>query len=269
MNLSQMFLLCGIKEASSIPFDACSVINPRKTERFGFKPHSVCLGIIPYYTPLCDSPRILSSYAVSRDYHIYAKEVTEKIRTLFNTEYPDNHITFFCDSSPIAEVEAAAKAGLGIIGDNGLLITEKYSSYIFIFEAFSDIPPEKEAAQIQRCKGCKNCRKACPMLNGESGDCLSAITQKKGELTTDEQNLMLKYNTVWGCDICQDVCPHSRKVKKSGTVYTDIDWFYKECAANPTSEEINDAEFLESRAYAWRGKNTIARNIRLFEEKNK
>ena len=108
----------------------------------------------------------------------------------------------------------------------------------------------------------------CPM-NIEGCDCLSAISQKKGKLTEEERNLLIKYDTVWGCDICQEVCPHTKRAISEKSIYTPIDFFYQNRIELLTKEKImsmSDDEF-SSRAFSWRGRETIMRNIELFEKK--
>jgi epoxyqueuosine reductase QueG len=120
--------------------------------------------------------------------------------------------------------------------------------------------------EIRTCAHCGKCKAACPtgILRGEGADCLSAITQKKGELSEDEKALMRKYNTAWGCDICQTVCPYNRT-----PMVTPIAFFKESLIPNLTSdclEEMSKEAFAE-RAFAWRGRATVARNIGILEEK--
>jgi epoxyqueuosine reductase QueG len=97
--------------------------------------------------------------------------------------------------------------------------------------------------------------------------CLSSITQKRGNLTDDEINEIKKYSCAWGCDICQNVCPHTQKAAQNGTIYTEVDFFKTQRTSYLTSnmiEEMNNEEFSE-RAYSWRGKKVILRNLTLLE----
>ena len=89
----------------------------------------------------------------------------------------------------------------------------------------------RESSFPRGCEDCGRCKTACPtgILRGEGKDCLSAITQKKGELTHEEERLILENNTVWGCDACQSCCPYTIRAKARGTVYTPIPYFKEEC----------------------------------------
>ena len=171
--------------------------------------------------------------------------------------------------SPINERDAAAMAGLGIIGDKGMLITEKYSSYVFLGEIITDIPTTASPSPIERCIGCGACKKACPM--DKIGVCLSSLTQKKGILTPDEEQAILSFGSAWGCDICQEVCPYTKRAMESGTIYTSIEYFQKELIPLLKREDIDkmsDTEFSQ-RAYSWRGKAVISRNLTLTESSKK
>lgn len=235
--------------------------------RSGIEPRSVIIYLIPYYGGECDN---ISRYAASLDYHLAAAEIGNAVISALREKFPEMNARAFGDHSPIDERHAALIAGLGILGDNGLLINEKYGSYIFIGDVITDIPTEKlsatEPLPIKKCEGCGACKAACPtgILRGEGDTCLSAITQKKGELSKEERALMLKYNTAWGCDLCQESCPHNREPK-----ITPLDFFKRKRITRLTSEEIasmSDTE-LSERAFGWRGRAVLLRNASILEEK--
>jgi len=103
-----------------------------KLDRCGFgkeSPLTALMIAVPYLTPA--ENRNISAYAVPRDYHLFYKELFDDILPRLREKYPEYRFFGFADDSPIDERQAAAMAGLGILGDNGMLITEKYSSYIF------------------------------------------------------------------------------------------------------------------------------------------
>ncbi len=237
-----------------------SIINQRLAEREMFIPKSVIIYLVPYFT---EQGINISSYAVSRDYHIFIKELNSRLIAFLKEKYPEAHFSGYGDHSPIDERLAAASAGLGIIGKNGLLINERYGSYVFIGEVLTDLPRSvfgmPRDSDILICEDCGLCLDACPTgaLNGR-GACLSDITQRKGELSLTEAELMKKCNTVWGCDICQRVCPHNASPEK-----TPIPFFYEESIVfldEITISSMTDEEF-ERRAYSWRKRKTVERNI--------
>ncbi len=258
----------GIDLMGAVPMSKLNIIRPYKLKNAGFgegEAMSVIVFAIPYYT--ARQPRNISAYAVSRDYHLFAKQLFDRVLPMLREKFPQYRFAGFADNSPICEVYAAALAGLGIIGDNMLLITEKYSSYIFLGEIITDCPTEqKDTYTVQYCEHCGLCRAACPMA--EIGECLSALTQKKGELTEKEQQYIKKYGSAWGCDICSEVCPHTKKAIEQGSVYSAIEFFYGDTIPHLSSSDIismTDEQFSD-RAYSWRGRNIILRNLKLTED---
>ncbi len=266
MLLSSILKSNGAASAASIPFEACRVTDPPKLSRFGFLPRSVCVGIIPYYTPACDGPRTVSAYAVPRDYHIFVRAAAERIADDFGAAFPGERIRVCGDNSPIDEADAAARAGLGVIGRNRLLITPEHSSFVFIFEAFSTLPPEREAVEPGRCLDCGRCAEACPAAFGDPEGCLSALTQKKGELSPGQEELIRRNRSVWGCDVCQLVCPYTERARRNGTLYSTDPWFLEHTIACPDPELIRDGQRFRERAYSWRGPGPILRNLALLGE---
>ena len=250
---------------SAIPLKNCEITRPHKLSRLGFydiEPLSAVMLAVPYLTEQKD--RNISSYAVSRDYHGYFAELFAAVLPELRKAYPQYRFAGFADDSPINERDAAAAAGLGIIGDNGLLITEKYSSYVFLGEIITDLPLECSPSPIKHCEGCGACKRACPKRDGE---CLSSLTQKKGALTEEEIAIIKKHGSAWGCDICQEVCPHTLKAIKNQTLYSDIEYFKAEALPKLTSDMIDkmsDEEFSK-RAYSWRKRETIKRNLEIIE----
>ena len=267
-NLSNFFQKSGIELYAPIPLRACELKKPYLLEREGITDTgSAVLFAVPYRTPACDTPRRnLSAYAVSRDYHAYFSALFDEILPVLRQKFPNEKFVGFADHAPINEVDAAARAGLGILGKNGLLLTEKHSSFVFLGGIYTTLSLPATVKDPKRCEDCGACARACPAKDGAV--CLSSLTQKKGELTKEEGSLILANGSVWGCDICQDVCPHTRRAKKDGTLYTKIPYFYDHpithlCAASLA--QMSDEEFSH-RAYAWRGKETILRNLQLAEK---
>ncbi len=258
----------GIDLSAPIALKDCTVLRPYKLERAGFSDKDELFAVIiavPYLTR--QQKRNISAYAVSRDYHLYFKKLFGEVLPKLRQAFPHNRFAGFADDSPIDERDAAARAGLGVIGDNGMLITERYSSYVFLGEIVTDLTLEYDAKEIVRCQGCGVCKQSCPM--GDLSECLSSLTQKKGELTPKECAAIKKYGSAWGCDRCQEVCPHTLRAIKNGTIYTDIDFFKQNNVPLVSAEGIEkmtDEEFAE-RAYSWRGKKTILRNLNILEDK--
>ncbi len=255
-----------ITVSGAISLSRCTVKKAYLLERAGISSGSVLIFAIPYYTKACDTEgRNISSYAVGRDYHEYASLLSERILPKLNDRFPENRFALFADHSPIDERSAAVLCGIGFFGDNGLVVNDEYSSYFFLAEIVTDASLEEDQPTGYNCLHCGKCGLVCPMNADNSPECLSAITQKKGALSEAEQALIKKYNTRWGCDLCQEACPYTVKAKKSGSIYTEIGYFSEETKPILTEKDIEsteDGEFAH-RAYSWRGRDTVLRNLRI------
>ena len=258
---------CGAAECAVIPYKFCDVINKNIENRLQFVPQSVIIGTVPYYTHFCDQPRTVSAYAIARDYHILLSNICTEAVNELKKLYPKASFAAFGDHSPINEKIAAAKAGLGIIGDNSLLITENHSSFVFLFEILTDIFIEAIPQEVKYCEHCGACKKRCLADITDKKTCLSALTQKKGELSEYESKMISRSRCAWGCDICQLACPHTKKAIESGTIYTDSSWFNSHILLTPSEQTINNSEDFALRAYSWRGPQTILRNLKLINDK--
>ncbi len=260
----------GVEFSGAVPFSVCRVFDGDLITRRGVSVSeikSAILFLVPYYF---DDKTVgnISVYARAHDYHIFFEKLYEDIVPKLQEAY-GARFWGFADKSAIGEVHAASCAGLGLIGDSGLIINEKYGSFVFIGELLSDASPEvfgcdKEAEYAPSfCCHCGECKKACPMKEGLG--CLSAVTQKKGELTDGERELMLRYGSAWGCDICAAVCPYTKNAVAAGNV-TPIDFFRNDRIPFLTSDALNamDKETFRTRAFSWRGRKTIMRNLEIF-----
>ncbi len=204
----------------------------------------------------------LSVYASSKDYHLFIRMLSARLKESWQESFPDSEIFCFSDNSPIDEVSLACDAGLGFVGENRLLINEKYGSFVFVGEILlrervrvsSGNKTEKKT-----CLSCGKCRRACPSYLKDGGVCMSELTQKKN-VTDSESELLRSHPLVFGCDICQEVCPHNANAAE-----TPIGFFLGDRLPHVTADMIrsmSDSEFSE-RAYAWRGRKTILRNLLL------
>ncbi len=266
-RLRSAFAAKGIEAVVPLSMTDVTVTRPHLLTRLlPFSPQSVILFLVPYYTGQGGN---LSAYAVSRDYHHYMQGLFSRL----SISLSDTGYTFcgFADHSPIDEREAAARAGLGVRGENGLLIHPRYGSFVFIGELFTDAPlAVPSPRQIVRCEGCGACRRACPtgLLRGESEECLSAVTQQKTPLTEGQVALLRAQGSAWGCDACQLVCPHNRRAVESGSAVTPIRFFHEARISSLTQKslaEMSEAEFA-LRAYSFRGRAPLARNLAILEE---
>ncbi len=257
---------------AALRFSDCCVTKPHLLSRLSdLTPKSLLLFLVPYYTGETEN---LSVYAAGRDYHAFMRELSDALIAALRMQFPRSSFYPFADHSPIDERLAAAKAGLGVVGKNRLLLTEKYSSFVFIGEIISDLSPEKlsavEPQAVSLCDGCNACQSACPsgLLRGDSAICLSALTQKKGCLTEDEACLIGQNGSAWGCDACQNVCPYTQRARANGTLMTQIPYFYQDRMAKLSSaaiQNMSEEDFL-TRAFSWRGREVLLRNLSLFAD---
>lgn len=260
------------KEA--FPFGICSFeqilpcLECRAKQRIPQDAASVLVCLFPYYTGE-HKERNISRYAMVTDYHMIAGEYLNRFCKALQEVFPQNQFEPFTDNSPIREVSAAFHAGLGRQGKNGLILHPKYGSYVFIGEVVTDLVLQPDQRlNPGECIGCRKCQNVCPQgaLQSDGSVCLercrSHITQKKGELTDWEIGQIQDGGLIWGCDICNDVCPMNQEAK----VLTPVPEFLESTVA------VLDAQIaerlLKTRAYNYRGKKTILRNIQLLEGAN-
>ena len=165
-----------------------------------------------------DAPKI-SKYAYGNDYH---KVIKEKLKILFKElqkEFGDINGRVFIDSAPIMEKAWAAKSGLGWIGKNTNLISQKVGSFYFLAEIIVDLEFEYDTPVTDHCGSCTACIDSCPTgalvkpYEIDASKCISYLTiELKDEIPSEFNGEM--DNWAFGCDVCQDVCPWNRFSRK-------------------------------------------------------
>lgn len=178
-----------------------------------------------YYTgrlPEDESAPRIARYAYGKDYHKVLRRKLQKLLDFIRDQVGDIQGRAFADSAPILERAWAVRAGLGWRGKNGMLIRRKQGSFYFLAELFVDLELEYDAPEIRDlCGRCRMCIDSCPtgaILEDRVLDaqrCISYLTiEYHGEL---QQEFEGKFqNRVFGCDICQEVCPHNRWSRPHG-----------------------------------------------------
>jgi len=263
-EIFDLFIEQGFADCGTVAFDKVK-IKPVQNAK------NVIIAVMPYFYEKSENQN-LCMYASLINYHTYITEKLIKIIKKLIKIYPDNFFNAYCDSSPIQEKKAAVIAEMGYFGKNQLFIHKKYGSFVFLGEIITDLDMETSNGEKIPCEMCGACVKACPSgaitENGFNLNlCISAITQKKDSLTMQEAELLQKNGSAWGCDHCQDCCPHNKNLPESEIAKTNrLENLYYE-----DIYKLNETEFQEkykNRAFTWRGRDVLVRNLRLLEQSN-
>jgi epoxyqueuosine reductase len=191
-------------------------LDPRKLVE-GAK--SVISFALNYYTDQkqldCEAPKI-SQYAYGTDYHFVIKDKLKQLMEIINEKIGEVNGRAFVDSAPVLDKAWAKKAGFGWVGKNTNLINKKAGSFFFLAELITDLELEYDITPTEdHCGTCTRCIDACPTdaivtpytVNGSR--CISYLTiELKNELPSEFQGKT--DNWMFGCDICQDVCPWNK-----------------------------------------------------------
>jgi len=204
---------------------------------------------------------LLSRYSYGIDYHIVFKKILNSISKEFE------QLGIFCsasvDTGLIDERWASYVAHMGFLGKNQFLINNTYGSYLYLATIVVDVDIQKDIKLLDTCGDCDICVRACPTnaLDGEfhKERCISYLTQSKDEFSYDEIKQL--DDLVYGCDICQVVCPKNKGID-----------FHKHTEFEPTGIEkvdllellsMSNKEFMKvygNNACSWKGSTIIKRN---------
>jgi epoxyqueuosine reductase len=201
-----------------------------------------------------------SKYTHVKDYHKVISRYLESICKYL--ESIGGNAKYFVDSNSLPERYIASLCGIGFIGKNKMLITEKYGSFVFLSEIITDLEIKINIPKESKCGTCNICTKTCPenvLLSDNFNKCLSYLTQKK-ELSDCE---ILKLDgRLFGCDTCQDVCPYNADICFSKLEEFKSYDFMKNInideLVNLNKNNFNLKYRLTS--CGWRGKNILQRN---------
>lgn len=178
---------------------------------------SVISLLLNYYPSEFQNPDSfkISKYAYGEDYHSVIKEKLKEL--LFSIQENIGEVSgrAFVDSAPVLDKAWAAKSGLGWIGKNSNLLTQKVGSFYFIAELIIDLDLEYDYATTDHCGTCTACIDACPTeaiiapYQVDGSKCISYFTIELKENIPDEMKGKFD-DWAFGCDICQDVCPWNK-----------------------------------------------------------
>jgi len=230
----------------------------------------VCVAI-PYARPRPRSrPRPLAgrvaNYAWSRDYHRVVRDVLDRVRAALDEFADTPGSTLVCDTAPLAERALAARAGLGWTGKHTNLIVPSLGSFVFLGELLTTLEIAPDAPLKKTCGSCSRCVTACPTgaLRGDytldARRCISDLTQRTDDIPRELRPLIGDW--IWGCDLCQDVCPPTQLAGGSANAAFDPEG---EAAAPDLLELLSLRSGAFKRRYrgtgmGWRGAAVLRRN---------
>lgn len=210
---------------------------------------SVISVILNYFPEKQQNPECsykVSKYAYGQDYHKVIKTRLEQLLSFINQQAGNVKSKINVDSSPVMDKAWANRSGLGWTGKNTLLINKNRGSYFFIGEIITDIELDYDNPVEEHCGNCTRCINACPTgalvapYRLDAAKCIAYATIEKEQFDHD----LLKNNKEWiyGCDICQDVCPWNNDPKPSTAREFQINPFIEK-AGDIDWEEIDEASF--------------------------
>lgn len=230
------FLSCGISKAQFLEIEAPRLENWLNKNQHGTMQYmennfdkrldptllvdgakSVVSLLLNYYPPEIsdDATYKISKYAYGQDYHLIIKEKLAALQHFISTEIGAVSGRAFVDSAPVLDKAWAAKSGLGWIGKNSNLLTQKVGSFYFIAELIIDLELAEDYPTTDHCGSCTACIDACPTAaivapyQVDGSKCISYFTiELKENIPLDMKGKFDDW--IFGCDICQDVCPWNR-----------------------------------------------------------
>ncbi|MGP6159974.1 MAG: tRNA epoxyqueuosine(34) reductase QueG, partial [Vulcanimicrobiaceae bacterium] len=162
----------------------------------------------------------VSNYAWSADYHARMRSVLERIARRIDEVAGGAVTRVVCDTAPLAERAYAARAGLGWVGKHTNLIVPSAGSFVFLGEILTTLALEPDVPSKKSCGRCSRCVAVCPTraLRGDytidATRCISDLTQRRDAIPRELRPLIGDW--VWGCDLCQAVCPPTRRASPRG-----------------------------------------------------
>jgi epoxyqueuosine reductase len=206
------------------------------------------ISVLLNYAPMDNSLSLglfkISRYAYGQDYHEVLKKKLSLLVQELQQQYGDFNARIFVDSAPVMDKAWAKKSGLGWVGKNSNLITKSAGSYFFIAEIICDLEFEYDSAIKDYCGTCTRCVDACPTdaitaaYTVDGSKCISYLTIELKESIPDEYKGKME-NWIFGCDICQEVCPWN----SFATPHQNNEFLPKEEVKKWRDEEVTEEVF--------------------------
>lgn len=180
-----------------------------------------------YHTPLEPVPEAerarhgrVARYALGDDYHEHMKPRLYELADWIRQEAPGAQTRCGVDTAPILERELAARAGVGWVGKNTCIIHPRLGSWLLLGEVITTVPLAADEPMTDHCGSCTRCIDACPTgaitepYRLDASRCISYLTiEHRADIPAEFHPAIGDW--LYGCDVCQDVCPHNNHVESS------------------------------------------------------
>jgi epoxyqueuosine reductase len=252
------------------PYDAAYAARACAPGNLLAEARSVVCIAVPYAS---DPPRArapltgrVSNYAWSADYHALVRAILESVAREIASLDPAARTVLACDTKPLAERAFAERAGLGWAGKHTNLIVPGLGSYVFLGEAVTTLDLPEDAPLRKTCGSCRRCIDICPTralrADGtiDARRCISDLTQRKDAIPRELRPLAGDW--VWGCDLCQEICPPTRRAPRASAAFAAAS---AEAAFPPLEAllALRSGDFKRrfgGTAMGWRGAAVLRRN---------
>lgn len=262
----------ALSKAGPVPFAPAEAEKRLSPESLLPGARSFFVILFPYKTEEREMGNI-ALYARSEDYHRVNHRYMDRIIEVAAKAFPQARFKALTDTSPMVDRWLAYAAGLGFFGRNHCLIHPVYGSYVTIGAILTTLPLSPDIPLTLSCGDCRLCEMACPgkIIGKEPFNpwhCKSYLTQKKEDLTEEEQAIIRKTPLIFGCDGCQNCCPYNRKAPPSPLPEireNRIPFLTKEMMESMSNRAFDKT--YKNYAFAWRGKKVLLRNWHIVHEK--
>ncbi|QZT35787.1 tRNA epoxyqueuosine(34) reductase QueG [Halosquirtibacter xylanolyticus] len=295
------FLACGFSQSKHLNEHEPRLINWLKEHRHGEMSYmannlekrvnpslledgtktiiSVLLNYYPSIDQESDNKWVISKYAYGKDYHYIMKDMLNDLLLFIQQLIPEAKGRVFVDSAPVLDRAWAVESGLGWIGKNGNVISKEHGSFFFIGEILLNHTLKYDDSQSKNyCGKCTRCIDVCPTKaiyepqKVDARKCLSYATIEYRSAEIPESIKGKLNNRLYGCDICQDICPWNIKNATPTKIEAFKPLIGDECYTNDYWENLTNGEFkrrYKSSPIMRAGLKQIRRNINWLSDENK
>ena len=257
-------------DLSTWAYDAQYAADASAPQRLLANARSVICVAVPYATTFTSRAPLsgrVSNYAWSADYHSRMRALLRELAAIIDAQAGAGATAVVCDTGPIAERAFAARAGLGWVGKHTNLINPELGSFVFLGEIVTTVEFAPDEPLRKTCGSCTRCIDRCPTgaLRGDytidANKCIADLTQRTDSIPRELRALVGDW--VWGCDICQLVCPPTMRAP---AVAAAVNAPMEEAVAAPPLQELlhlRSARYkrlYRKSSIGWRGAAVLRRN---------